>query len=144
MIQLASLIQVNLIAVLVAAAIGMGIGMYWFSTKCFGKQWIKLSGFSQKEFKEAQKNKNMGVIMFFASLSMLLTSLLLANLMKLANISDLASGAQIGFLLWLGLIVPVQLGIVLWEGKPFKLFVIQTLHELVTLVVMSALLAVWA
>ncbi len=144
MIQLASLLKVNLIAVFVAAAIGIGIDMYWFSPRCFGKQWIKLSGFSQKEFKEAQKNNNMGMIIFFASIAMLLTSLILANIVKLIGITDLASGAQIGFLLWLGLVAPVQLGIVLWESKPFKLFLIQTLHELVILVIIGALLAVWA
>lgn len=144
MIQLASLIQVNLIAVLVASAISMGIGMYWFSKKGFGKQWIKLSGFSQKEFKEAHEKKNMGVIMFFASIALLATNLILANILKLTGTADLLSGAQLGLLLWFGLVAPVQLGMVLWEGKPFKLYLIITLHELVSLVIAGALLAVWA
>ncbi|MBI3026774.1 DUF1761 domain-containing protein, partial [Candidatus Woesearchaeota archaeon] len=49
----------------------------------------------------------------------------------------------LGFWVWIGFLATTQIGMVLWEGKPIKLYIINTLHYLVVLAVMSAILAVW-
>ena len=55
----------------------------------------------------------------------------------------IADAVLLAFWLWLGFFATTQLGMVMWEGKPVKLYIINTLHHLVSLVVMSAILAVW-
>src|SRR3989338_4782125 len=57
---------------------------------------------------------------------------------------SLLGGVQLGFWLWLGIAAPLQLGMVLWEGKPVKLYLINTGHTLFNLVLVCAVLAVWA
>jgi len=46
-------------------------------------------------------------------------------------------------LAWLGLVVPVSLGIVLWEGKSWKLWFINASSYLVTLLAMGIILGLW-
>ena len=47
--------------------------------------------------------------------------------------------------LWngLGFVALVTLGVVLWEGKPWKLWVLMNGHYLVSLLIMGVLLAFW-
>jgi len=43
----------------------------------------------------------------------------------------------------LGFIVPVTVGVVLWENKSWKLWCINSSNYLVTLLIMSVILALW-
>ena len=52
-------------------------------------------------------------------------------------------GAVVGFMNWLGFLAFLQLGVVTYEKKPFSLFLINTGYQLVTLVVMGAILSRW-
>lgn len=45
-----------------------------------------------------------------------------------------------GFWNWLGFIAPVTLGVVLWEGKPWKLWVLHNAYYLLALLVMGVIL----
>ena len=58
--------------------------------------------------------------------------------------SDLNAGLQGGFWNWLGFVMPVTLGIVLWEGKSWKLFGINAGYYLVSLPIMGVILAMWS
>ena len=49
-----------------------------------------------------------------------------------------------GFLVWLGFFVTTKLGMVLWEGKPFSLFLLHAFHDLFAMVLIAGLLAAWA
>lgn len=40
-------------------------------------------------------------------------------------------------------IAPVTLGVVLWEGKPWKLWVLNNGYQLLSLLVMGVILAIW-
>lgn len=129
--------NVNYLAVFVTAIISMAMGMFWYSQKAFGKQWIELSKI------KVSKKESMGQTMFIAFIASLITSFVMANFIKFTEAANLISGAQTGVLLWLGFVAPVQLGIVLWENKPVKLFLINTAHNLVNLAIIGAILAVW-
>ena len=53
----------------------------------------------------------------------------------------LMSGIQSGFWTWLGFVATSMLGKVLWEGKSWKLYVLDAGYYLVSLVLMGAVLA---
>jgi hypothetical protein len=54
-----------------------------------------------------------------------------------------SAGLQAGFWNWLGFVVPTTMGAALWEGKPWKYWMIIAGDWLVTLLVMGVILAVW-
>ena len=133
--------DVNYLAILIAAIVNMAVGAYWYSPAGFGKQWASLSGhgdISKIDKKGANKSY---VWMFVASLVM---AFVLANVVRLAGAATIVEGAIVGFWVWLGFMATVQIGVVLWDNKPPKLFAINTLYSLVTLLINGAILAIWA
>lgn len=131
-------IPINVWPVLGAAVAAMIIGALWYSPVGFGNAWVRLSGVS-KETLEKAKKQGMGkkyAVMFASNVVM---AYILA-FFTFGPHATAATGALTGFLAWLGFIATVSLGMVLWEEKPFKLYLLNNGHELVTLVVMGAIL----
>ena len=54
-----------------------------------------------------------------------------------------ATGAITGFWIWLGFLATTMINVVLWENKPFTLYLLQAAHYLVGLALMGGILAVW-
>jgi hypothetical protein len=136
------IVTVNYVAVLVAAIASMVIGMLWYGP-VFGKQWMKLVEFTPQSKKRmglgsASKSMTLGFI------AALVTAYVLAHFVAYVGAATAGAGVQLALWLWLGIAAPLQLGAYLWEGKSFKLFVLNAAHTLVSLGVMAAILAVWA
>jgi hypothetical protein len=139
------MVPINYLAVLVAAVASMVIGSLWYGP-IFGKKWIALMGWTEEQMNSA-KAKGMGksyALMFVGSLLM---AYVLAHSVIYAayymRVSGFSAGLMVGFWNWLGFVVPVSLGSVLWEGKSWKLWFLNVGYYLVTLMVMGAILAVW-
>ena len=133
--------NVNYLAILVAGIISMVVGFLWYGP-LFGKAWTRLSCFDSKKIDESKK-KGMTksyIIMFIATL---IFACVLATLLGMMSITTFTRGMWIGFLVWLGFYATSGLGMLLWEGKPFKLYVINMLHYLVVLLIIGGMLAVW-
>ena len=138
-----SLVDINLVAVLVAAVVGFGIGMLWYSPLLFSKMWMSLSGLTAKDMGKAKK-KGMMQSMVLGFLSLLVMNYVLAHLVDYMQAKTAMEGMQAGFWLWLGFIATVMLGSVLWENKSWKLYLLNVAHYLVVLLASGAILAVWA
>ena len=134
-------VEINYLAVLVAAIASMALGFLWYGP-LFGNQWKKLMGFTDKSMKAMKMTPMQAMIGGF--ISTLIMSYILAHFIDYAQAATFADGAVAGTWLWLGFIATVQLGSVLWGGKPVKLYAINTLHYLVALIIMGGILAVWA
>mgnify|MGYP001579531602 CR=1 FL=1 len=134
-------VSVNYLAVLAAAVASMVVGFIWYGP-LFGKLWISLMNFDKKKMQEAQK-KGMGKTYALAFLTSLIMSYVLAQFVGYVQAATIAEGTVLAFWLWLGFFATTQLGMVMWEGKPVKLYLLNTLHYLVTLGVMASILAVW-
>lgn len=134
-------VDMNYLAVLAAAIAAMTIEFLWYGP-LFGKEWKKLMGFTDKSMKEMKMTPMQAMIGGFVTT--LIMSYILAHFIDYTQSATFADGAVAGIWIWLGFIATVQLGIVLWEGKPVKLYAINTLHYLAALIVMGGILAVWA
>lgn len=139
------MVPINGWAVFVAAIASMAIGFVWYGP-LFGKVWIGMMGWTAADMTKA-KAKGMTkqyVLMFIGSLVM---AFVLAHALVFAQTylqaSDASSGFQVGFWNWLGFIAPVTLSSVLWEGKSWKLWILNNGYQLVTLIVMGYILAYW-
>lgn len=140
-------IVINYWAVLVSAVVSMVIGSLWYG-KLFIKPWMELSGISSMS---PEKTKEMKVAANKSYMLQLVASLVMAYVLAhfvvvvaaYDQMGGWMSGMFTGLWLWLGFVAPITLGSVMWEGKPWKLWFINTSNWLVTLLVMGAILGGW-
>ena len=133
---------INYLAVLVTAILGMVIGALWFSPVLFGNLWMKLSGFTQQDI-EKTKKKGMAKNYIASFIGLLVMAYITSHFVDYAQAKTAIEGAVTGFWLWLGFIATATLSSILWEGKPVKLYILKNGHNLVILLLMGGILAVW-
>lgn len=126
--------NINLLAVLVAGIVHMVIGLIWFMPKIFGNAWAELTG---KEMKPAPQWIVAGII------GHQVMALVLAVLVKIANVTNVVGGIIVGILVWIGFMVTLEIGELIWEKIPFKLFIIRVGNQLVGLSLAGSILAIW-
>ncbi len=131
--------NINLIGVALAGIVGMAVGALWYSP-IFGKQWMKLIGFN-KETIEATKKRGMILSYSLGFVGQLVTAYALALLIAFSF--QYFSGFSYGVILWVwfGIVLPIQMGGVLWEGKSWKLFMLNSAYSLVQLLAMGLVLS---
>lgn len=131
-------VHINYLAVAVAALVNYAIGTMWYSV-LFGKQWKRLSGIS-----EMKPTAGAMVIGLIGSLFM---SYVLAHAVIFGNaylkMAGPGAGLMCGFFNWIGFIAPVTLGIVIYEKKPWRLWILNNAYWLISLLAMGALLSAW-
>lgn len=132
---------VNYIAVFVAGIAHMVVGMLWYGP-LFGKQWMKLTGFTDKDIQKLKK-QGMAKTMGLTFIAGLVTAYVLAYTIAYAQIQSVTLAMQVGFWLWLGFAAAVQLPNYLYECKSMKHYAITVGFELVYVLAMAAILAVW-
>lgn len=137
------MVTINYWAVLVSGVAMMVLGGLWYSPLLFGNIWIKLSGFSQKDMEKA-KQKGMAASYFFNFVATLVMAYILAHFVDYVDATTWQDGLLAGFWIWLGFIATVSLASVLWEGKPFSLYLINIAYYLVGLPIMGVILTLWA
>ena len=134
-------ITINYVAVLVAAIAAFVLGFLWHGP-LFGKQWLKLSGITPEQMKEAQA-QNMTPRMVAAFVAQIVMAFVLAQFVALWNATDIAATVQLAFWVWLGFIVTVLLNGVLWERRTVSLYLFNIVYHLASLFVMTLILALW-
>ncbi len=81
--------------------------------------------------------------MILAILSSLGVALGLAYVISFSGANTLLAGAKIGVLVELGFIATLLLGDVVFEKRPWKLFLLRNGYNLTAFAVIGAILAVW-
>ncbi len=135
--------NVNLLAVLVSAIVMMVLGFVWYSPLAFGKMWMGEMGINAKTMAEKKKKQNMPMTFGIMFIGTLVMAYVLAHIVSYTQAKTVLEGAQAGFWVWLGFVAPTMLSAVLFSGKSVKLYIIDTAHVLVGLLVMGAILAAW-
>ncbi|HIJ11979.1 TPA: DUF1761 domain-containing protein [Candidatus Woesearchaeota archaeon] len=127
--------MVNYGAVLVAAVAYFILGWVWYGP-LFGKQWMKLQGMDPKKVDKS----GMGGKLAAAFVANLVLAYVLAQYVLVGNIGN---GLITGFWLWLGFVATFSLSSVLWEKKPFTLYLLNNAHNLLGILIMAAILVSW-
>lgn len=133
-------ISLNFWAILAASIVYMVIGALWYGP-LFGKQWRRLMGFSDAEMKTMPLTpwQAMGV----ALISALVMAYVLGRFAFVWGALDTVSALELAFWAWLGFLVPAQLGIVLWQGKSWTLFLLNAVQALIAIAAMAVILVRW-
>jgi hypothetical protein len=130
---------VNHWAILVSAVIQWFLGALWYSPILFAKPWMAMVNVPTGPRK--QKAMISGMIMSF--IGSLVLSFVLWHTIAWSGAGTWKQGAFVGFISWLGFIAAPNVAQGIYEGRPFKLFAINTGYWLVGLLITGALLAVW-
>ena len=139
------MVPINYLAVVVAGLSQMVLGSVWYGP-LFGKQWIAMAGFTPADI-EAGKKQGMGKSYALAALGSLATAFVLAHALEFAmaylGTEGVSAGLQTGFWNWLGFVAPITMGDVIWGKKTWKLWTLNNGYNLLSLLVMGVILALW-
>lgn len=133
--------EINYLAVLVASIVNMVVGFLWYGP-LFGKVWMPLAGHTPESIEQG-KRKGMGPTYIIALVGAFLMAYVFAHVLGTYQAETLSAGFQGAFWMWLGFIAVVELGKVLWYGKTWKLWCIESGYWLVVLLINSAILVSW-
>ncbi len=134
-------VEINWWAVVLATVSSMIVGSIWYARSVFGKTWMKLT-------KQNEKSMAMGkgaapALVATVALSFI-TAYVLAHIAflshKFFNNSFFVDAVATAFWVWLGFTAARMVTHDLFEHRPVKLTVLNAAHELVTLVVMGAII----
>jgi hypothetical protein len=134
--------RINYAAVVVSAIAYWILGALWYSRLLFERPFIALKGLTPEQVAALQAASH-GKEIAAAFAGSLLLAYVLAHFVKFTGAETAQAGIGTGFWLWLGFIVTTSIETVLFEGRPFGLYLINNGYHLVGLTGMGALLAVW-
>ncbi|HEY1256901.1 MAG TPA: DUF1761 domain-containing protein [Terracidiphilus sp.] len=127
----------NYLAVLVSAFYQWILGAFWYSL-FFVKPWMALTGHIP-----GSRPKSAVVGMVSSFIVSLILTFILAHVVKWSGADCIAMGLFIGFICWLGFVVPPIFSETIYEQRSFKLLAINSGYWLCALLGSGALLAVW-
>ena len=129
-------VNVNWLAVVLAAAATMVVGAIWYARGVFGSTWIKLAKLDPKHM---EKSGMMPMLTTF--IVTLLSAFVLAHVTYLAHHffggSFLQNALSTAFWVWAGFTAARIITHDAFEGRPVKLTVLTIAHEFVTFMAMA-------
>ncbi|HUI93547.1 MAG TPA: DUF1761 domain-containing protein [Chitinivibrionales bacterium] len=131
-------VPINYMAVLVAAFVNYVLGMLWYGV-IFGKSWRRMSGIPQMTI--SLSGIVLGVVGSLLMSYVLAYAVIFGNAYR--NAGGAGGGLAAGFFYWLGFVAPVKLGMVIYEKRPWPLWLLNSAYWLISLLAMGALLSAW-
>ena len=136
---------INWLAVVVCVVVGMASGALWYNPKTFFPAWWQGIG---KKDAPSGAGQNMGMVWGLTILSVVVQAVAMAfmvpamgSLMKSGV--TVVSGAQTGFMLWLGFVASTNLVNKLFAGYPLKVWAIEAGNHLLNFLLFGAILGAW-
>ena len=135
---------INWLAVIVCVVVSMISGSIWYNPRTFFPTWWKGIG----KTGEPGMQGNMGMTWTLTILSSFVQALAMAFMVNamgslMSGGITAATGASIGFMLWLGFIAPTYLVNKLFAGHGLKIWAIEVGNHLVNFVLFGAILGAW-
>ena len=130
----------NYLAIVAAAVIPMVCGGLWYSRLLFARQFMALIAKSEEELKKDFKPARDYSLTFMSSLVM---SIGLHQVISMASVVTFVGGMSVGFLAWTAFIVTSNLSTVVFEGRKMGLYYLSMGYNLLCLLAMGGVLAVW-
>ena len=127
-------IQIDWLVVVIAAALNMAIGFFWYSKWLFGKTWLKLTHLSERDMQHGK------MAILYGSIVSLVIAYFLAFFEGYLGVATVSDGMFVGFCFWLGFVATTQISAVIWHKGSLRLFFINTGHKLVSFLVMGGLI----
>ncbi len=132
--------KINYLAVLVAAILHWILGAVWYGL--FSSKFIELMAWTPAQLAaiESQSHTRDYILAFLSSL---ILTYILAHFLQYTKATNVASGLQTAFWLWLGFIITTQLPTVIFEGRKPGLYLLNIGYQFVACMAAAALLVIW-
>lgn len=134
--------EINYIAVVLATVSSMIVGSIWYTPKVFGNYWMKLTGITPSgNARDAVRPIIVTVIVLF------ITAWVLAGAAAISfhfyGGSFLVNALLTAAILWAGFTAARFVTHDQFDTRPWRLTVLNSAHELVTVLVMALIIGVW-
>jgi hypothetical protein len=116
-----------------AVVASFAFGFVWYGP-LFGKKWADLMGFKMDEKCTGKPPVSSLLLTLFGTL---LTTIAMAYIINIYK-PDCNFGAA--FLVWLGFYIPLLLGTVTWERRPWNLFALNAIYYFLNLQLIATVL----
>ena len=130
-------VDLNWFAILVAALVPVVIGGVWYSPMLFARPWMRAVGRTPEQLSGASLGYALSAV------GAVVMSYALARILRWAEVADPWNGALVGALAWLGFVATVLAVNTYFGGRSRALWAIDAGYQLLSLVVMGAILGAW-
>ena len=133
----------NFLAVLVAGLVPMITGSIWYGP-LFGKKWMELVEKTEEELKANFNPTKSYVVSFVMALLMAYVfAHVIEAFYQAYAVNGIWHGMQGAFWMWLGFVLTIGYQQVAWNSEKLSLFFLSQAYNLITLLIMGAILGVW-
>jgi len=129
--------EINWLAILLCGLVNLVVGFLWYGL-LFSKPWVALVNKSEEELAAMEKSAPKSYLI--SVFTTMLMAFVLVNVLIAVKADSIGEGLFWGFLLWLGFEAMTRIEDVLFEKRPFKLYLINTFFNLILILCMSIIL----
>jgi hypothetical protein len=138
------MITINYLPILVASLVAFGLSSLWYSPILFGNEWlaerkISLEKTGQGSIKSYSLIKSYTIQIIFT----LITFAVLGFIISVSTQANGSDGAFLGFLTWVGFILPNSISGFLWKNETLTLTLIDSINYLIILTIGGAIIGAW-
>ncbi len=130
--------QLNWVAVLVASSVGILINAVWYSDKFFGQVWRKATNLKKKDIQKPEVD----LVLIIVFCTVFISSAATAILIDVLHINGAWNGLLIGLLIGFGFMLTNNGMHKLYEQRPFALFAVTAVGDLLTMAAIGVILAI--
>lgn len=131
---------INVVAVIVAWFVNIGLGSFWYSPAGFGKLWSKLSGVDMMKMPKELANKAIVSV----AIASLVQTVVLAIIVNSLRVSEIGQAVLLGLLLWAGFTAATTVGNNLYSRLSWNFWWLNASFFLIVIVLNTVLLTVWS
>lgn len=132
-------IEVNYLAIFLAAVAALAIGSMWYSKFAFGESWMQMVGLTEEKAKEKMAYAVTGMFLLSLLMGYMLSHVTYMS-MNTFGYSTQVAGISSAFMVWVGFVLPTLIGTGLFEQRRKKLMLINLGNWLVTLLAMGTII----
>lgn len=131
---------INLTAIIVCGIIAIVLDVLYYSPMLLGKIWIASL---EKSEEEIGKDINKFKVCSISFLAQIVMAYMLARIMSYIGASTPQEGIRTAFLVWIGFVATTMTINMVYEGKSFAQFLIDSGYHFIVLLIYGIILGAW-
>ena len=128
----------TLMPIVAAGISSVVLAFIWYHKSIFGVPFMQMCNLSPEQAERGMRM--MPLMTFLALISAMWAAYVMTFVLEAFQVYDVIGALDVGFWLWAGFAAVPMLGMWLWEGKPFKMFMIIAGYWLIAFMLMAVIL----